>query len=77
MHPVLTDKQTIIFRYIQKYQQANGYSPTRAEIAENFAMCANAANDHLRLIEKKGFIRIAPKVARGIVITKMEKGFVK
>jgi repressor LexA len=47
-----------------------GYPPTRAEIARQLGFrSANAAEDHLRALERKGMITIEAGAARGIRLT--------
>ena len=44
--------------------------PTRAEIAAHFGFrSSNAAEDHLRALEKKGHVFLKPNCARGIYVT--------
>jgi len=65
----LTEKQKEIFDYIVDYVQENGFPPTREEIAKNFNLKQKASVGHqLQALEKKGFIKIINKVARGIEI---------
>ena len=65
----LTVRQAQIFKFIKKFIVRHGYPPTRAEICDQFGFKSKkAATDHLSLIEKKGYITIAPKVSRGIKI---------
>ena len=66
----LTKRQQEILRYIQRTLQKKGYPPTRAEIAETFGFrSANAAEDHLRALQRKGAITLQSGVSRGIRLT--------
>lgn len=66
---VLTAKQALVFKFIKRYQAKHGYPPTRAEIVKQFGYSsATAANDHLKAIEKRGWIKLLPTVSRGIKI---------
>lgn len=70
---VLTPKQETILEFVKVFIEARGYPPTRQEICEAFEFkSVNAAEQHLRAIEHKGFITITPGVSRGIVVTKAE-----
>lgn len=66
----LTDRQSEILSLIQKAIAQTGFPPTRAEIAQTLGFkSANAAEDHLRALEKKGFITLTPGASRGIRLT--------
>jgi repressor LexA len=63
----LTPRQAQIFELIKETIQATGMPPTRAEIAEHFGFkSANAAEEHLKALAKKGYIDILPGTSRGI-----------
>jgi SOS-response transcriptional repressor LexA len=57
-----------VFGYV-KNRIADGFAPTRAEISREFGWAsANAAEDHLRALERKGLLKVLPGTARGIVL---------
>ena len=63
----LTDRQSEILRLIRELTEISGYPPTRAEIAERMGFrSVNAAEQHLRALEKKGAIEISSGASRGI-----------
>ncbi|HYN12678.1 MAG TPA: transcriptional repressor LexA [Burkholderiales bacterium] len=63
----LTDRQSEILRLIRELTEVSGYPPTRAEIAERMGFrSVNAAEQHLRALEKKGAIEISSGMSRGI-----------
>jgi repressor LexA len=63
----LTARQAQILTLIEDCITETGYPPTRAEIAQRLGFrSANAAEDHLRALEKKGAIEIVPGASRGI-----------
>lgn len=65
----LTPRQTEILRMIRQYTDANGFPPTRAEIARTLGFRSpNAAESHLRALEKKGAVELLPATSRGIRI---------
>jgi repressor LexA len=65
----LTHRQREVLDFIVDRQQRGGAIPTVREIAEHFGFASpNAAAQHLRLIEKKGHIRLLKGRARGIVV---------
>ncbi len=63
----LTARQNQILKLIQRFIDAQGFPPTRAEIAAKFGFRSpNAAEDHLRALERKGMIALLPGASRGI-----------
>tara|TARA_B100000614_G_C14550769_1_gene493890 strand:- start:1275 stop:1910 length:636 start_codon:yes stop_codon:yes gene_type:complete len=67
----LTPIQESIFSYILKQLNTEGMPPTLDEIAAKFNYkSSNSVRDHLRLIAKKGYIKIHAGKSRGIQIIK-------
>lgn len=67
----LTDRQKEVLKFIEGFILKFSYPPTRNEIAEGFDFAsANAAEQHLRALERKGFIALSAGISRGIVIKK-------
>ena len=67
MSEPLTERQTEILRLIKELTEVSGFPPTRAEIAERMGFrSVNAAEQHLRALEKKGAIDISSGASRGI-----------
>lgn len=65
----LTKRQAEIVELIKDHIQEKGIPPTRAEIAKQLGFrSANAAEEHLKAIAKKGVIEIVPGASRGIRI---------
>lgn len=63
----LTPRQRQILKLIQQCIAENGMPPTRAEIAQEFGFkSANAAEEHLRALQRKGVIDLIPGASRGI-----------
>ena len=63
----LTARQAEVLQLIADFLQTTGFPPTRAEIAAQLGFrSANAAEDHLRALERKGFIEMLPGASRGI-----------
>jgi repressor LexA len=63
----LTDRQSEILKLIRELTEVSGFPPTRAEIAERMGFrSVNAAEQHLRALEKKGAIEITSGASRGI-----------
>ena len=65
----LTKRQEEILNLIKSHILDLGFPPTRADIANSLGFKSpNAAEQHLRAIEKKGFIKILSGASRGIVL---------
>ena len=65
----LTKRQEEILNLIKSHILDLGFPPTRADIARSLGFKSpNAAEQHLRAIEKKGFIKILSGASRGIVL---------
>ena len=63
----LTARQQQIFDFIREFMDAEGFPPTRAEIARGLGFrSVNAAEDHLRALVRKGALSILPGTSRGI-----------
>lgn len=63
----LTPRQKQIFDLIKERISDTGMPPTRAEIADFFGFkSANAAEEHLKALAKKGYIEMLAGTSRGI-----------
>ncbi len=63
----LTPRQSEILELIKRNIADTGMPPTRAEIARRLGFkSANAAEEHLKALAKKGCIEIIPGTSRGI-----------
>jgi repressor LexA len=63
----LTDRQAEILQFIRDAVETTGLPPTRAEICSALGFASpNAAEDHLRALERKGVIELTSGIARGI-----------
>jgi repressor LexA len=63
----LTPRQLQVLRFIQRSVADTGMPPTRAEIAAELGFrSANAAEEHLRTLARKGVIQLLPGASRGI-----------
>ena len=69
----LTKRQEEILNLIKTHISDFGFPPTRADIAKTLGFKSpNAAEQHLRAIEKKGFLKILSGASRGIVLSESE-----
>lgn len=63
----LTPRQQEVLDFIRNTVEILGAPPTRAEIAQAFGFAsANAAEEHIKALAKKGVINLEPGAARGI-----------
>ena len=72
----LTDRQQQILDLIREAVKKTGFPPTRAEIAHSLGFrSANAAEDHLRALARKGVIELTAGASRGIRLTEIASDF--
>ena len=65
----LTARQKEVLNFIAEFIENNKYPPTRSELSAHFGFRSpNAAEAHLRVLEKKAVINIARGVSRGITL---------
>jgi repressor LexA len=58
MLPVLTPRQKVIYEFVLKTIREKGYAPSIHEIGSRFKIAStNGVSDHLKALEKKGYIR--------------------
>lgn len=63
----LTSRQAQVLDLIRQYIADTGYPPTRADIARELGFrSANAAEEHLKALARKGAIEMIPGTSRGI-----------
>ena len=71
----LTSRQQQIFNLFRDNLDETCYPPTRAEIAQQLGFkSANAAEDHLRALARKGVIEMIPGASLGIRIVEHHVG---
>lgn len=69
----LTERQEQILNLIREAIEKTGFPPTRAEIASSLGFrSANAAEEHLQALARKGAIEISPGTSRGIRLLDMQ-----
>ena len=63
----LTQRQQQVLDIVREYIDRTGYPPTRADIAQTLGFkSANAAEEHLKALARKGAIEIIAGASRGI-----------
>lgn len=69
----LTPRQAEILELIKRFVAETGYPPTRAEIARELGFrSANAAEEHLKALARKGALELQPGASRGIRLVGVE-----
>ena len=69
----LTTRQTEVLDFIRSYIDEIGYPPTRADIAKELGFkSANASEEHLKALARKGAIEMIPGTSRGIKLPERE-----
>src|SRR5688572_20955045 len=67
----LTDRQKEILNFIVKETESRGFPPTIREIGEEMDIrSTNGVNDHLKALERKGFLNRGEQQSRSLVPTK-------
>lgn len=66
----LTEKQDAIFVFIKENIRDSGFPPTVREIGDRFGITVKGAYDHIKAIEKKGFIKTEQNKSRAILVLK-------
>lgn len=63
----LTARQHQVLELVRRHIEQTGFPPTRADIARELGFrSANAAEEHLRALARKGAIEMVPGASRGI-----------
>ncbi|HJX58046.1 MAG TPA: transcriptional repressor LexA [Thiobacillus sp.] len=63
----LTSRQEEILNLIKEWIETTGLPPTRMEIAQHFGFSSpNAAEQHLKVLARKGALDLVPGTSRGI-----------
>jgi len=69
----LTSRQTEVLAFLKSYIDETGYPPTRADIANSLGFkSANASEEHLKALARKGAIEMIPGTSRGIKLSESE-----
>jgi repressor LexA len=67
----LTDRQKEILNFILRTSEERGFPPTIREIGEEMEIrSTNGVNDHLKALERKGFLTRGEQTSRSLVPTK-------
>jgi len=64
----LTPRQREVLDFLKEFTLENGYPPSVREIGRHFHIYPRAAFDHLKALERKGYLRRRQTKSRGIEI---------
>jgi repressor LexA len=62
----LTPRQKEIFSFVGTFIKEQGYPPSIREIGQQFRIYPRAVFDHLKALEKKGYLRRRSSMSRGL-----------
>jgi hypothetical protein len=63
----ITDRQTAILMFVHSYIKEHGYSPSVREMGAGIGVTSmNSVVDHLRALEKKGYVSRPEKINRSV-----------
>ena len=66
----LTSRQQSVLKFIASFSRENGFPPSIREIGISFKIAPSSALDHLKALERKGFIKRHPLKPRCLEILK-------
>jgi repressor LexA len=69
----LTVRQKEVLDFISSYLDEHAYPPTIREMAERFSISVKGAYDHVKALEKKGFLRLGENRSRALELLCREK----
>lgn len=64
----LTSRQREIFNFVKTFIKERGYPPSVREIGVHFHIYPRAAFDHLKALEKKGYLKRRGSMSRGLEV---------
>ena len=70
----LTSRQREIFDFVRIFARERGYPPSIREIGEHFHIYPRAVFDHLKALEKKGYLKRRTSMSRGLEVLVFQGG---
>ena len=70
----LTPRQREIFAFVREFIKKRGYPPSVREIGGHFKIYPRAVFDHLKALEKKGYLKRRGAMSRGLEILIFDGG---
>ncbi len=69
----LTARQKEIFNFLKTFIKEKGYPPSIREIGKYFKIYPRAVFDHLKALERKGYLKRKDSISRGIEVLTLQK----
>ncbi len=69
----LTVRQQEVHDFIASFLSEHAYPPTIREIADRFSISVKGAYDHVKALERKGFLRLGENRSRALELLRREK----
>ncbi|HET7838165.1 MAG TPA: transcriptional repressor LexA [Rectinemataceae bacterium] len=69
----LTVRQQEVLDFIASFLSEHAYPPTIREIADRFSISVKGAYDHVKALERKGFLRLGENRSRALELLRREK----
>jgi repressor LexA len=66
MRPLLTTRQREVLDFVRHFMTKVGYPPTVREIGSHFGFVPRSVFDHLKALERKGYLRRDPAKSRSL-----------
>ncbi|MEN6476814.1 MAG: transcriptional repressor LexA [Rectinema sp.] len=70
---LLTDRQKEVLDFLSSYIEEHSYPPTIREIAKAFSISVKGAYDHVKALERKGFLRLGENRSRAMEIVHTDR----
>lgn len=71
----LTERQAQVLEFINSFLNQQGYPPTVREVAARFGFRSpRAAHDHMKALQRKGYLRSVPGLPRALNVVGPPKG---
>ena len=64
----LTTRQQEVFDFVRTFIKERGYPPSVREIGERFGIYPRAVFDHLKALERKGYLKRRESMSRGLEV---------
>ena len=74
MLPPLTARQREVLEFVRQFMTTAGYPPTVREIGAHFGFVPRSVFDHLKALERKGYLRRDPAKSRSLQILETTPG---
>ena len=70
---MLTKRQEQVLEFIRSYTRESGYPPSVRDIGEEFGLSPATVHDHLKALERKGYLDKTPNRSRSLSVTKQDR----